>query len=479
MSIVDDQYAAVPVDTLASMLPSWLAVNAADTPESSIYFKILSALSAALSNVMATGQMSLSKAFLDKRSNCYPRMLWSCKCGDSFTGEVSIKAPAWESAITVRRVYTEGALLLASDPVYARSSDGRLYFRNIAQVTEVLDSSDGVYILSQKMVPDEILWAEVNSSWNNLSVLDSVVNPETGKIVISTGGLMTVKYTATQKVTELAAGPSVILGTNPAIELTCHDMWNAYDEAGILSGVGRITGEPNVSMAERIRCAYSLLQDSGAGSAGAGIGQDIGAIGLTGWDGSTTLNLSDFGRVTYAVVLDLQRVKTVSNETLLADPDKRTFASSSAEWSGWEIFVNNTRVSSLSYPNMSVTGGIVDFGESVSGVVTASYSLEMYRTSISLDDGTAVLQKTANTPPGSYTVLYLKDVETYTTADQAFLQKLLTSDGLPTDLYLAVSKAASTTCPVLVGSTSWGSQAHWFDDTESAPELTHLPVVIK
>ena len=126
-----------------------------------------------------------------------------------------------------------------------------------------------------------------------------------------------------------------------------------------------------------------------------------------------------------------------------------------------------------------MTRGMVDFRTPVYGQVTASYSCEIYSVLVDNDMGVAVIQPNANTPIGNYTILYVRDIVSTMSTDPKMVNRMVGEDGLPTDLYLAVSRTIANSSPVLVGSTTWGNDAHWFDDIEETPQLTHLPVIIR
>lgn len=479
-----DDMLLIPVELLTGKFPAWFDVNSGDNPKQTGYYRILSALAGRASETLAACGLVDGQQWLDTRTQHYPRILWRCTVSDNAVSsgkEPELIIPGLREPLKPRKVDSQAALFSADDPVYIASEDGYYYFRNVAHIEEVVSSSTGSYKLSGKPIRDEAMWVLVGNQWQSLNVLEGSIDYDSAVVVVGDAGVIKVKYASQERLQSTVEQPCVYMDGEPPMSLTCHDLWNSYDEAALLAGIERISGEDNASLADRVKLTYRLTRKSREELVKSLIGQELGLVHTMEWDGESVVDLAALGyeHVTYITCLDIPKLKYAKDELLQPDYDNITFASSNKSWKDWSVYVNNTRVTTNTYPAMTVENGIVDFKEEVLGRVTASYTSELYTVELDPTQGKAVIRSTNDTPRDMHTLLFVTGVEATGTTDPELFEKLIDGDGLPTDTYLSVSNTVSSKVPVVVGVSSWGTSTHWFDDTEVTPQISHLPVVIK
>lgn len=481
------EFRVVPVELLAGVLPTWFDVNISDTPEDSLYYKIFLAISDVLSRTVNLSEMLEDASVLGSRVMTWPRILWTCPIRKSALDKLrQVTVTVGPTPVVLRRVRSHAELLFAHDPVYATSEDGFLYMRNLGQTALRMSSETGLFNLpGGPLVPDEEVWINTGGAWEPMSAAGSSVDYDNAVIDLGFPATIEVKFTPAAALTELDS-LCIAIDDEPAVRPTVHDIWNPVDESGLLVSLSRIPGEDNESLAKRIRTAYKISQTKGDDITTSLVGHELGLVGTLPWNGKDTIDLTSLGidNITYITVLDLPRTKAAREETLTPDADRRTFSSSAGSWMpGWLLYLNGTRVTQKTFPALDPSDiestGTVDFGQEVTGNVTATYLAECYKTAVDPSIPVATLEPTANTPPGDYTVLYVRGIDAKSAANPSFVSELLTQEGLPSETYVLVAKASAAASPVAVGSTTWGKDAHWFDDTETAPQITHLPVPIK
>jgi hypothetical protein len=479
-----DGFIQLPLESFADGLPTWFPINLPGDQYSTGYGKTFMAVSDALSKVSDISLGAQDLVCLGDRTDTWPRNIWRCPSRPEITStlsSVTITRPGDEIPITARRVISQGIFLFADDPVFVVSDDNYLYFRNIAQTTcSVLVEDTPAQLPHGNLMPDETVYIMARGKWR--PVPPELVDHTLGTVATGELGLTSFKYSTIY----FADAPRVSVGGDPEVALTRHDAWNPHDEAALFVSLSRQDNEANLTLSSRTKVGYLLARLDNAGIEKPAIGHELGFVGTVSWDGQSTIDFANLGinGVTHISVVDTPRTRTSIDEQLYPDRERISFASAAKSWrSGWMIFVNGTRVTQKTYSSLDPaevgTSGIVDFGQRVEGLVTATYSAENYKVTINRSTGSATLEPTGNTPPGDYTVLYVREIEARVADDPSLGIELLDENGRPSRTYVLIARATQAAAPITIGNCAWGPDTHWFDDTEAAPEISHLPVPIQ
>lgn len=475
---------SLPVSLMAAHLPQWLAVNVADDITDTVYYQVFYAFADALSTARFPTAAVDSVMWLAPQSRTYPRLVWRCLVKRQALERISLVrliVSGDDEPVVLRQAASQADFLLTADPVFAASEDGYVYVRNIAQVSETLVSDDGTYQLSfTDLIGDEEVWVNSGGRWERLSLTPEIFDYSTGTLVGLDEGGIQVRY-STQSRMASTAQSCLYIDSEPPVIPEPLDTWNPHDEAALIASLSREPMEDNSALDERVRVAYMLAHAPNINTFTTAVGHELGLVGIVEWNTSAELDLTAAGvsGVSYAWVLELDPEDAAVGEILTPDNDGLTFTSAKSLWLGdWKVYISGTRVTARTRPDMRVHDGLVEFTTEVLGTVSATYRYNNY--DFALDPlGRARISANANTPPGTYHVVYVKGITAYPASGRNVLDKLTTNTGQSTELYSALASAAAAAVPVLVGSTNWGRSSHWFDDGEITPQISHLPVPLK
>lgn len=420
---------------------------------------------------------------LDDPSIAAPRLSWVYNAETSFSNPtITIKTSSDSGYTTVRRATSIFDFMTAPDLVFSIDDSGLIYFRNLAQLQDDLTvSTSSITASSGTLMEDEDIYVNYENKWHKLAPLDSQVNMSGSTITLeTTSTTASIRYTATERVSAIAT-PCLYINNSGPLLLQEYDLWNTYDEHALRVGISRLTNETNTDLLARIKSIYYCRPSQTLLGITASIGRNIGLIGFVTWDGITTLDFASSGisGVTNILIESLPLVSTSYNE-VLTHIASSTHASEHYDWlDGWVVKVNGAHITEGNYPYPSLSGSILSFTTTgISGSISATYSFENY--SFTTSGVSAYLRKNNNTLPGSYTVVYIKDITIESAIDEDFQRsQLLTVDGSPNESFLRIAKNAISGMSVIMGSAVWGNNAHWLDDSEATPVISNIPIVLK
>ena len=252
-----------------------------------------------------------------------------------------------------------------------------LYFRNLAQVTQVA-AVNGVFTLSgDTFLPGEFF------SYNGLQM--SAERVALSSVTLPVTGACQIVYSS-QNVSNF--GFSVSIDGGPSLTLSEQDFWNDQDEAGAALGTPRFPGENNRSY--NLRRAGALGAPGGTGRRGAlfGLSRQLGLLTPLTWNGLSTLNSS--GSAFYFNALPRQTYK-------LREPLYNSgsfYAAGSDNWLTDAVIFSGGRRQT----NWSASGNLISFGGN-SLQATADYTRVNYIENGSAQGFITSLSPTRNLTP--------------------------------------------------------------------------------
>jgi hypothetical protein len=398
---------------------------------------------------------------------------------------------------SVRRTGSVYQFLTADDPVYLIGERGHMLFRNMARRVVTVDPVSGStgatgqllqYLSHQYRIPAEpngiVRDTDVLFNYNGVDFRikagASGVDPDQSTIQMpeSISGALTFSYQSRT----LALLVTVSVSGNPSLSVDLHDLWNRFDELGLVVGLQRRTNEDNVLFRQRILSRFLSRLGVTRHSVAQHISQDLTLTTVLSWDGRQPLDFPTSGihAVSYFNVEGLPEIAATQEELVRSGSDFQRYTGAKSDWlPGYIIFVDGTPVSRNRYPNLVVSGNVIHFGTPVSGVVTAVYQYRNFTlTRTSQDHINLVTPVDGNAVSGTYTAVLTRNVKVFTAADSDFIdERLLNADGTPNAYFFELAARLLEGSPIHMGRARWGDGSYWLLESSDKPLTEHIPVV--
>jgi hypothetical protein len=416
-----------------------------------------------------------------------PRLAWTLHTrmdvNASFTVNVRLDGASGTLSGEVRRAESLYDFTTAYEPIYVLDEQGRMVFRNLcSRMRSITPDGEDVYHLTGEtsgLVRDADLTVLKDGLWYILPVDGGSVNVYTGSLMLPAtySGAATIRYLSRryQETVEVS-----VAGEPWQTPYTL-DLWNRFDELGLLIGITRRAGEDNGHYRERLyaRCLSKIgtAQDSLEQH----VAEDLSLVTVLEWDGISTLNLAASGHwgIQDIYIQDVPELGHAVEEELLPTGTAGLYSSHKRTWlEGYYLHVDGRTATTLTYPDLSVSGNLVDFGTAVPGRVWANYRYRNYTlTRSSQDTITTVTPVSGNLLPGSYQVLLVRGVVAHTLDERNFINtELLDGAGRPNGYFRQLRETLLQGSPVHVGRSGWNG-SYWLDREDDRPQVSYLPLV--
>ncbi len=412
-----------------------------------------------------------------------PRQAWLLQTRYRESQTLTVTLSASGVVRPVRRAVSEYDFLTDWDPVFLLDNQGRILLRNLAIRTVSTSGVAGVYTLPDEgngIVGDTDVLFLSGSTWYVLKSGSWGLIPARSQITLP------AEYTGTllfQYQSRTLAPEVTVSVSGQAYQVPEQvDLWNRFDELGLLYGFGygRRRDEDNRSYRQRLysRCLSRRGDDLPAVTNH--LGQDLVLSYVQYWNGVQTLELAD---------LDYQRISRVEvvgvpplisqEEELVPNGAAGKFTASKKDWTHSQLWVEGIPVTPISYPNLRVTDYTVDFGQTVSGSVRARYTYPTYQTATSSQGNiTRVIPCSGNLASGDYRVVLTRDVRAWSPSDpEQQVAHLLNSDGTPNGLYRELGSLLLQDSPLYHSRARWARSAFWLSRADELPAVGYLPTV--
>lgn len=469
--------------------PQWLSLHGTATapPSGALLFRMLMPFLGDLGLIQRRTMDQQAAAALLTMPARLPRLGWHLPTRFFPQESVTISVSASGLTRPVRRATSTYDFLTADDMVFALG-ERQLLFRNLAErlVRVSPQAVSGSPLASQYRMPAEaegivadtdVLFEHGGREYRIRAGSRGVdYDRAIVQLPDSFTGEITFRYqsrTLKPLVTVSVSGGSFLAPFRV-------DLWNRFDEWGLLAGLRRRPDEENTAFRERIYSRLLTSPGTDAASTAQQFAQEIQLTEVIGWNGRTTLNLAASG------IFGVRRVDIpgvpeigVTVEELVRDGFQR-YSASKTEWlPGSLIVVDGIPALSSRFPNLFVSGNVVHFGQGVSGTVYATFRYRNYRLSTSSQGFvTAVTPVSGNLASGEYRVILTKNVRVFTAADDAFKEAhLLNADGTSNTFFHELREQLMAGSNLHVGRARWGKDAHWLDETDTEVPVERLPAV--
>jgi hypothetical protein len=472
-------------------LPQWMNVHgtATEPASASLLFQLFRPFLQNMREVEQNIIEKLDEAGINSVPARLPRKAWHIQ--SRFSPREALTATLTASGISqnILRGSSVFEFLTHDDPIFIVGDSGHVLFRNLG-LREILVSPEAATgILSRRyrmpfehegIVPDSDVLFQFADVWYRIKAGAQGIDPIQAVIQLSApfSGDILFRYQSNT----LADVVRVSVSGSPTITPSRHDLWNRFDELGLVCGLTRRRDEDNKQFRKRIYARFISSQGVHRNSVAQHISQDLTLVSIIDWDGQTTLNLSASGynAVRYVDVQELPETDHLTEQLVRTSSDYQKYTGTKNNWrSGYLISVDGIPVSPLRYPNMVVSGNTVHFGTNVSGVVVATYGYNNYElTRTSLHTITTVTPVSGNASSGQYRVILSRNVRLNTAADPEYIQEsLLNADGTPNEFFLELHTRLLEGSPLHFGRARWLHNARWLERTEDKPLTEHLPSV--
>lgn len=462
-------------------LPQWLALfgTAERSGTESLLYKVLRGPLDQFLEVDAEVQRLVREHALVDAPCGVARLAWQLQSRFLPRDPVTVTFQASGVSGTVTRVETERQFLAASGAVFLVGEQGLLLFRNLGLRTLAVTGSNGRYQIPEEplgVLGDVDLLLETEGVAFRLPAGSRALDPANAlfQVPSSLSGTLQVTY---ESLTLLSA-LTVSVSGQPRQSPTPCDLWNPFDEWGLLLGMERAAGEDNRRYRDRMLARLWGTRGSDLRALGEQVAQELRLITLLSWDGQTTLNFnaSGYHGIRTFSVVDLPQWGRHQEE--LFPVSGGVYSTSKRQWrAGYELTVDGVPVSPLRYPDLAFNGNLLTLGSSTSGRVEAFYQYPHYElTTNSLGYITAVTPVSGNTPSGNYRIVLTHNVRAHTPRDPEFVENyLLEGDGQANAYYRELREALLQDSMVHVGRARWGPEAYWGDPQATEPEMAYLP----
>jgi hypothetical protein len=382
----------------------------------------------------------------------------------------------------VRRAVSEYDWLTAFDSVYLIGEDGQMVFRNLPSRSRTLSlDGSGIYPFTGEtdgLVRDADVTFQYGGVWYLLPADASGLDAITGRAQLPGGftGSILFRYLSRLYQDDL----EVKVGGEPYQAPHRFDLWNRFDEIALLAGLRRRADEDNRAFRNRIRARFLSQVGTVESAVAQHVAEDLNLVDVLPWDGVSTLSLaaSGYWGVRTVYVRGIPETGS-SREELLPVGDDGLFTASRREWlPGWDLSVDGQAATRFTYPDLAVTGDVVDFGEAVEGRAWARFRYPNYElTRSSAGAVTTVTPVSGNLAPGDYEVLLVRGVRLHVVDSLDFItEELLDAAGRPNAYFRQVREAILQGSPVHLGRTGW-RQGYWLNSDEDRPQVAYLPLV--
>lgn len=480
-------------------LPQWMSVHGTATapPSASTTFQFLKPLLQDLRKIGKTildvgGEFGVKTVPVD-----LPRKAWHLQTRFTSRDVISIVCTASGEVNNVRRETSVYNFLTALDPVYIMGDSGHILFRNLAQRTVTVAPVSGstgatgstLQILSTQyqmpfehngMVADADVLFFFNGIEYKIRAGSAGVDPIQAVVQLTapfSGNIQFIYQSQT-----LAPVVTVSISGNPTLSPSPTDLWNRFDELGLVSGLQRRVDEDNLTFQKRIYSRFISGLGVDTKIVAQHIAQDLTLTDVIPWDGVSTLQLADneILGVKYFFVDKLPQTDYMSEQLVRYGSNPAIYSGSKSNWlPGWQVFVDGRVATLAKYPSMVVSGNTVNFGTNVSGIVTTNYAYQNYTYTLSDQNTILTVTPVASNPiSGSYVAIASRVVQLHTPADPDYMKSsLLNPDGTPNAFFYEIATRLLETSPIHFGRARWGPGAYWLARNENQPLTKHLPSI--
>lgn len=480
--------------------PQWMAVHgtATEPPSASSTFKFIQPSLTEIRRVeKECNNFSRESGVLSVPVGL-PRKAWHIQTRFSSRDVITVTCVASGITNILRRETSLFNFLDTDDPVYIVGENGHIAFRNLAQrevtVAPVSGSTGATgsvlqFLSHQYQMPAEhegivadsnVLFFfdgiqyRIKAGSNGVDPLQAVV-----QLTDPFSGTIRFKYQSET----LAPVVTISISGNPFLSPSPTDLWNRFDELGLVCGLQRRKDEDNLIFRKRIYSRFISTPGTSERKVAQHISQDLTLVSVLPWDGVSTLNLqvSGYFGVKYFEVDGLPETDFLAEELVRYGSSYRIYSGTKSSWlPGWQVYVNGRPATARQYPNIIVSGNIVNFGIDVSGTITASYGFDNFDLTKS-SNSTIITVTPVSTNPisGQYTAILSRNVTLHTAADPNYLRTgLLNPNGTPNGLYYEVARRLLESSPIHFGRAKWGIEARWLERSEDKPLTEHLSSVL-
>lgn len=491
---------AVPTDEdYIRYLPQWMNVHGTATvpPSASTTFRLFKPFITELRGVeKESNRFSDQSGVLEVPINL-PRKAWHLQTRFTAFDVISVNCIASGIITPVRRETSTYNFLITDDPVYILGDNGHMVFRNLAQrevtVAPVSGSTGATgstlaFLSHQYQMPYE--HEGIVGDSNVLFFFDGLeyrikagsagVDPDQAVVQLTDpySGTITFRYQSKT----LAPVVMISISGNPAVSPSPTDLWNRFDELGLLCGLRRRDDEDNLVFRKRVYARFISNIGTNETRVAEHISQDLTLVDVLPWDGVSTIYLaaSGYTGIKYIEAEGLPQTDFRNEELVRFGSNFQVYSASKSNWlPGWAVYVNGRIATQAQYPNMLVSGNIVSFGTAVSGTITASYTFEHYTlTKTPLNTITIIAPVASNAISGAYTLILSRVVVLHTPADTNYQRtNLLNPNGTPNGLFYEITARLLEGSPIHFGRARWGIEANWLERSEDKPLTEHLPSV--
>lgn len=467
-------------------LPRWMSVHGTATalPSAALLFQTLAPILQAQHTAAEASQSLADQTALSQVPTDLPRLAWRLQSRLTAADAPTLSVRASGDIREIRRAGSEYDFFTADDPVYLLGNSGQLLFRNLAlrEVTAGAVAASGAGAAQYQMpaegngiVPDARVLFTQGSDWYRIRGGSTAIDPDRALVQLSPAlsGSHTFRYQSESYLPLVQVAVSGQPWSTPG----SLDLWNRFDEIGLLAGLSRRPGEDNLAFRRRLESRLLIPPGNRAEDVQQAIAADLALTEVIGWDGLARLDLaaSGFTGVRGVLVPGLPALGSWQGE-LFPDGDRQFWAAKRDWLPGWQVTVDGRPVTHVSYPTLTQSGFLLDFGQSVSGRVEAQLQFRPYLTETTDGFVTGLVPCSGNMVSGAYQVLLAQNVRLFVPTDPAYqAATLLNADGTPNQFFLALKERLLAGSPLHLTRARWGS-AFWFDADTPAPPLSHLPI---
>jgi hypothetical protein len=479
--------------------PQWMNLHGTTTapPSASSTFQFMQPLLRELRRVEAESNSFSNQVGVLSVPIGLPRKAWHLQTRFTARDVITVTCVASGETNTVRRESSLYNFLTTDDPVFIISDGGHMVLRNLARrevvVAPVSGSTGATGGLLQLLSTQYQMPAEHEGIVGDSNVLfvfngleyrikagSNGVDPNQAIVQLTTPFSGTIRFRYQSKT--LAEVVTVTVSGNPATTPSKTDLWNRFDELGLVCGLQRRKDEDNLVFRKRIYSRFISSPGITEAKVAQHISQDLTLTNTVAWDGVSPLGLASSGNlgVKYFDVAGLPQVDFRSEELVRYGSNYQIYSGSKSAWrSGWKVFVNGRLATTAQYPGLSVSGNTVRFGVDVSGTVTADYAFDNYTLIKSSGNTILTVNPVENNPvSGAYTAILSKNIVLHTPSDPTYQQtSLLNPNGTPNGLFYEIATRLLEGSPLHFGRARWGLEAHWLEQTETQPLTEHLPAI--